>query len=574
MRRRLLTVGSERCHGLPQLGDREMYDELLVCRGVAMSMSVQSRKLPFLAKRSEVADMFATCIGYTESEIYWEADRQLQKNLVGQQGAISSFATGQALSELETATFLFWLDQLSEVLGLPENRSGKQFHQRHLAFAFKHLAAYCEESCYEATRALLKNSQGDRWDEYLCTARYLLYQWDFLSSLLSKYDSTLASLKTYMQSVLLNQLRAQIPASKQSRWRRLYKASHKELRAALAQAGHSDRTIESICFARKQFKPVYLMNKVKNPERNPMARWPEADNLDFDEAARCYNAQSRLPGAPQAVFMSADTAIAATIQQWMELAMSALFHYAYAAIPTASLEALYEQKGLEPVATPAVDDTEARAELPASVVGAWQQRLQALSAEYKSVLLLYYGLGWKQSKVAKYLEINQGTVSRYLTNTKKQLTKELGRVSQPEKWVGETVAAWLRKQCPVAESAGLIETTLAELLRQLAPQQIEVIRQCYSAGLDIDQASVRLSILPDEVRDRLRKAECALEADLIKRVTKWTGEVANDWLKHYYLPVVQALCEVTGVSLPVGDRAEVADLLKRYLADSASGSSG
>lgn len=544
---------------------RYFLSEYLSC--IAMSPFSEAQRLPFLPKRKTISDMFSSYIGYDTQTLQWISDRRLAQSLQKHQPEIQSFAVSQNFTEDEVATLRFWIEQLAVCKSnLPVDR-----HQKVQELAFRHLTAYCEESCYEAVRHLSQKNQQISWDEYLCNARLTIQRRDFLTPLLEKYDAELASLKTYLQKVLINQLRDQLSVGKQSRWRRLYKASDKELREALQNEGIVEPALSQMMFARQQFKPGYLMNKVKNPDRNRQARWPEPDQLDFIEAAKCYNVGRQLPSAPDEVFMSTQDSSADDICRMLEGCITALYRYSYAAIPAASVETLFEDTGYEPTA-PSSATEENTVDLLSDALlkqvdQAWSKQVNHLSCEYKQVLLLLYGFGWKQSQIATYLKVNQGTVSRYLTNTKKQLIKTISQLSQPETWIKDAVAGWLRKNCQVSQHPDLIETALVEAFRVLDPTLVDMVKLIYVADMTPQQASGQLGVALEQVDSYLMQIQTQLEQHLLSTIAQWIKSVSQSWLQQHYKEVVDNLGQLMEIPIPLQDNLDsVVQVLDRYFA--------
>lgn len=528
-----------------------------------MSNFLYQDSIPRLPDRLDNRDKFSMYLMLDTRNfgqvIQWKYNLPLQRNFALYEKNIESFSRLCRIPDQGKSLVQFWLNIALETTSdrqqdwEPENR--KQL-------ALEHLASYFEANCYHAARTIYINSIERPWEEFLCLARVSIYDLNNLLKILAGYEASQgASLETYVQEVVIKTVKSATAVNKFSRWRLLCKTSDKELKEALQTAGQREPDISRCLFARKYFKQVYLMNKVKNPTRKAGQKWPDPDSEDFQAVAQCYNVEKSLAAAPHEV--SAGSNInREQIQGWMEFCISALQNYPKSIIPSYSIEALqevgHEVKSEQP--QPAVkiewqdvveteDSGEDRQKLASKTDLALRRHLQTLKPEQHKILLLYYGAGFTQKQVTVSLGITQGSISRRLDTIKIKLLKALAEMAQPNQWVAQYVSGWLEKDYQTPHHSDLIQAALVKAIKELEPEEREVLQLCYGQHLDEQKVAARLGMNQAEVTAKIRAAKHKLQDDLINRLNTWIKEYIDQWLTSLYQSLLYSSNKVLDTAL-------------------------
>lgn len=410
--------------------------------------------------------------------------------------------------------------------------------------AYEHLASYFEEKCYWAAKDLCKDRNVNSWEEYLCIARLLIYNPLKLKEILVKYNSNSANIDTYLTNILTNHIKYSAEVNRFSRWRLLYKKSDKELIEALKAFGIIEPEISLIIFARKYFKQVYLINKVKNPTRTTGKKWIAPDEEDFSKSAQCYNVEKVLPTAPHEVFANSTKVTAKQIQDWMEICIKALESYPMSILPKFSLDALqldgFEVKSelqvpeIEWEKISSTEDTREQGFLANQANSILSEQLQSMKLDERKILLLYYGFGLNQKQLADRLGMNQSTISRYLTKSTIKLLETLARISQPQQWVKQYVRRWLESEYHVPVHSDLIQAALVSAIKKLVKEEREILQLYYGERMDEIKIASQFSTSLNEIATRLSKAKNNLQEKLMQEINIWIKEYLEKWLSNYY----------------------------------------
>lgn len=410
--------------------------------------------------------------------------------------------------------------------------------------AYEHLASYFEEKCYWAAKDLCKDRNVNSWEEYLCIARLLIYNPLKLKEILVKYNSKSANIDTYLTNILTNHIKYSAEVNRFSRWRLLYKKSDKELIEALKAFGIIEPEISLIIFARKYFKQVYLINKVKNPTRTTGKKWIAPDEEDFSKSAQCYNVEKVLPTAPHEVFANSTKVTAKQIQDWMGICIKALESYPISILPKFSLDALqldgFEVKSelqvseIEWEKISSTEDTREQGFLANQANSILSEQLQSMKLDERKILLLYYGFGLNQKQLADRLGINQSTISRYLTKSTIKLLEAIARISQPQQWVKQYVRRWLESEYHAPVHSDLIQAALVSAIKKLVNEEREILQLYYGERMDEKKIASQLNISLNEIATRLTKAGNHLQEKLMQEINVWMKEYLEKWLNNYY----------------------------------------
>ncbi|AUB42202.1 DNA-directed RNA polymerase specialized sigma subunit [Nostoc flagelliforme CCNUN1] len=500
--------------------------------------------IPVLPKRRDNLNKFSTYIvlGSENNQLalQWKHQPSLQRNLKLYEDNHPEFSNLFCHQDKGIDIAIFWRKVAFDESQLiadwePSNKT---------QLAYEHLASYFEEKCYWAAKDLCKDRNANSWEEYLCIARLLVYNPLKLKEILAKYNYESANIDTYITNILINHIKFSAEINRFSRWRLLCKKSDKELIEALKVFGIIEPEISLIIFARKYFKQVYLISKVKNPTRTTGKKWIAPDEEDFEKSAQCYNAEKVLPTAPHEVFANSTKVTAKQIQDWMEICIKALKSYPISILPKFSLDAFqsgkFEVKSelqvseIEWENISSTEDTREQGFLANQANSILSEQLQSMKLDAQKILLLYYGFGLNQKQLADRLGMNQSTISRYLTKSTIKLLEAIARISQPQQWVKQYVRRWLENEYHAPVHSDLIQAALVSAIKKLANEEREILQLYYGEQMDEIKIASQLGISLNEIATRVTKARNILQDKLMQEINVWIKEYLEKWLSNYY----------------------------------------
>ncbi|WP_335025923.1 sigma-70 family RNA polymerase sigma factor [Nostoc sp.] len=493
-------------------------------------------RLPILSSLKHLVHRFYMYMTVDNSistrAIQWKPELHLQRNIDLYKTQHDQFAA-LLNQQSEQGLVQFWLDMAlsnlpSKYNWEPENRTQK---------AWEHLSLYCEESCYRAASQVWKEKQSKCWEEYIFSARCLIYDPVKFPKILAKYDPSISPLYAYITEVLRKTIKDEAALAKFSQWRLLCKKSNKELKEALIRYGIREPEVSRFLFARKYFKQVYQFNKIQNPETRSGRRWIEPDSNDFQESQLYYNAEKLLAIAPHQVAVGKDVT-GEQLQRWMETCITALRNYPQSIVPSISLEVMgavsytIESDGgfhLE------IEDSPPEQErLCQQMEAVLQHELLALNEEQKEILYLYYGLGWNQKQIAAKFAVTQGAIARRLQTIERRLINGVYSLKQPSQWVTGYVTRWLKYSYETPDYSDLIHAALVTAVKLLKTQSQNLLRLHYAEKLDINTISNQLDLPVDIVNELLYQTNYELETALLKELDIMIKKVLSIWLNKQY----------------------------------------
>ncbi len=509
----------------------------------------KSNSIPVLPKRENNLNKFSTYImlGSQSNQLtlQWKHLPSLQRNLKLYEEKHYCFSNLFCHQDREIEIADFW-----RKVALNESQLKADWEPNNKTqLAYEHLASYFQERCYWAAKDLCKNGNINDWEEYLCIARLLVYNPLNLKEILVKYNPQSANLDTYITSTLTKHIKSSAEVSRFSRWRLLYQKSDKELIEALKVLGIVEPEISKIIFARKYFKQVYLISKVKNPARITGKKWIAPDSEDFEKSAQCYNVEKVLPTAPHQVSANFTKVTAKQIQDWMEICIKALQNYPISIIPKFSLDALQSDTMIakSELQVPEIEwsdisnteDTREQGFLAHQANSALSEQLQVMKLDYQKILLLYYGFGLNQKQIADRLGINQSSISRYITRSTIKLLSTLAGISQPQEWVKQYVERWLEREYHAPVHEDLIQAALVSAIKKLPNEEREILQLYYGEQMESRQIANRIGISLQEIATRLTQARNQLQDKLMESINIWIKEYLEKWLNNYYKPIIK-----------------------------------
>lgn len=530
-------------------------------------------QIPSLSNREKLIDKFSNYIQLENQRLNWCSDRHLVRNFKLYEEQLANHEEFDTLAAIELVWVKIWLDmalgrQQQIYSWEPENRQ---------QLALKHLGAYCDSACYWAARAIASRYQNIDWEHCLYIARTSLWETDKIIPWINAFDIERASLSTYIQGRLLWHIQDRVSVGKISAWRSLYKVSEVKLKEALANQGIQEPELSYILFARKHFKQVYLIRKINNPNREKGQKWSAPDVDDFAEAAQTYNSERIHQTAPYEVFVSSSDISGNTVETWMKTAIEALYHYSPLSDSSLSLDSLTEAIGYE---VPNEDSNnnsentfatldsvqEEQSNLQNQINLIWEKNLETLDINHRRVALLHYGFQWKQTRIGKYINSDQSSVSRHLTRIKKSMLQSLGSIMNPEEWVENYVRRWLRFRYRTPEKSNLIHSLLSRVVRDLPPSTMQICRYYFGQGLDEQQVAESINISVYEVSERLQQIRGDLVKCLFKELEVWTEQLVKKWLPRHHQDCVTSICKELGIALEVEfEEATIQMIVDKYL---------
>ncbi|MEH1870701.1 sigma-70 family RNA polymerase sigma factor [Nostoc sp.] len=499
--------------------------------------------IPVLPKRQNNLNKFSTYIMLSNQNnqlaLQWKHQPSLQRNLKLYEEKHQEFSNLFCHQDKGIDIANFWrkvaFDE-SQLIATWEPSNKTQL-------AYEHLASYFEEKCYWAAKDLCKEPNANSWEEYLCIARLLVYNPLRLKEILVNYNFESANIDTYISKILTNHIKFSAEVNRFSRWRLLYKKIDKELIEALKVFGIIEPEISLIVFARKYFKQVYLINKVKNPTRITGKKWIAPEEEDFLQSAQCYNVEKVLPTAPHEVFVNSNKVTAKQIQDWMEVCIKALESYPISILPKFSLDALqldgFEVKSELQVAEiewekiSSTEDTREQGFLANQANSILSEQVQSMKLDDRKILLLYYGFGLNQKQLADRLGMNQSTISRYLTKSTIKLLEAIAKISQPQRWVKQYVRRWLENEYHAPVHSDLIQAALVSAIKKLVKEEREILQLYYGEQMDEIKIADQLGISLDEIATTLTRARNVLQQKVMQEINIWIKEYLEKWLGNY-----------------------------------------
>ncbi|TAE03156.1 MAG: hypothetical protein EAZ98_00625 [Oscillatoriales cyanobacterium] len=537
-----------------------------------MSKSSNQENIPRLPERLNDSDVFCTYFILNTDNYHeffeWKNDRRLKRNFELYKKNNEVFAQFCSQSNDIINILEFWKNLVIDAS--PTVQQWERPDRRQLALG--HVRSYLETSCYYAARKVFSTSKIRSWDDYLSSARIFIHNSDKIVKLLKSYDSSQASLKTYIDNILIKEIHNQEDICKYSRWRLLIEKSEKQLREALEIYGIQEPNFSQYIFGRKCFDPVYKFNKVRNPAlRRSRGTWPDPDSEDFQAAAESYNSQKSLSSAPHEV--SAGSSISwEKMKAWMEICIIALQKYEKRIIDTS--EYIHEtfKKSEQQDSDGCLDDSEPEdmsleAEESDSQANsrfeetksAFEKELDSLKLEQHHILLLYYVAGFNQKQMEIKLNLTQSAISRRLNTIKKRLRTTLNQQSQPDKWVKNYVVEWLHKSFHSPQHSELCEAALVEAIKELHPSERQVLFLRYGEQVNEQNIASQLGISLLDVNAIMDISKHKLQAYLMKELTRWEKECMEVLLKEFYKPKISVACETLNLSLEGEDTSQIID---------------
>jgi RNA polymerase sigma factor (sigma-70 family) len=488
------------------------------------------KNIPALPKRENNAQKFYTYLILNNqkgsSSLQWKNQPTLQRNIKLYEQMHDKFRDLCDQQDRGNGIAQFWrevvLNSETAISWEPTNKT---------QLAWEHLASFFEEKCYWTAKDLCRDCNLETWEEFLCLARLLIYNPLKLREVLIRYNPSKTNIDSYVSEALTNYVKSETTQNKFSRWRLLYNKSDKELKEALQVFGRNEPEISQIIFARKYFKQVYLMSKVKNSARKVGQKWFNPDAQDFEQSAQCYNAEKSSKSAPYEVSVNSTNVTGTDIQQWMEICIQALEQYPKSILPQFSLEAL-QSTGFEVKSEPikVIEELEWQNTLETEEISnedfylsekinsALSKHLMTLKPDAQKILFIYYGFEFNQKQIADILNINQSSISRCIAKSTLHLLTTILEISQPQLWTYNYVKRWLKQSYQRPIHSDIIQASLVNAVKQLSVDEIEILQ------LDNNQVD----------KTEFDEIICKLQDNLLVDINNWMKKYIEKWLTKYF----------------------------------------
>jgi RNA polymerase sigma factor (sigma-70 family) len=521
-----------------------------------MLNSTNWKSIPVLPKRENNTNKFFTYLILNNkkgfSSLQWKNQPNLQRNIKLYEQMHDRFCNLCNQQDKGNGIAQFWrqvaLNPETPVSWEPANKT---------QLAWEHLASYFEEKCYWTAKDLCRDSNLETWEEFLCLARLLIYNPLKFREVLVRYDPSRSHIDAYVSEALTNYVKCETTQNKFSRWRLLYSKSDKELREALQVLGRNEPEISQFIFARKYFKQVYFINKVKNPARKIGQKWFNPDAQDFEQSAQCYNAEKSSKLAPYEVSVNPTNVTGIEIEQWMKVCIQALEQYPNSILPQFSLEALqsagFEVKSesaktieeIEYQNTLVIEEiSEEKFRMSNQINSTLSEHLKTLKPDAQKILFLYYGFKFNQKQLAEILNMNQSSISRYIAKSTLSLLNKISAISQPQLWTYDYVKRWLKQSYQAPIHSDLIQASLVSAVKSFSAEEREILQNYSSQKVD---------------KNKLNQVVSKLHDNLLLDINNWIKKYMSKWLTNYYKSFTIAILRNT--NYPRDEKLETATIV-------------
>jgi DNA-binding CsgD family transcriptional regulator len=133
-------------------------------------------------------------------------------------------------------------------------------------------------------------------------------------------------------------------------------------------------------------------------------------------------------------------------------------------------------------------------------------------------------------------------------------------MSNPHSWVVDYVGGWLQKNYRAPLHSDLIQVALVQAIKQLEPQEKEVLRLRYGdERLTPEKIAYQLSMDLSEVTAIISQAQQKLQDNLIEVLNTLVKEYVEDWLIKFYQAQILAVCGTRNLSLKDPDISQTID---------------
>ncbi|WP_036478379.1 sigma-70 family RNA polymerase sigma factor [Myxosarcina sp. GI1] len=355
--------------------------------------------------RQDIVTIFSTFVQFDCDRFNsWATDPRLRRSMQ------------QHHSQVERASENFWTIYWH-----------KLWHQQPQSIAKQHLAAYLQEVCYWSASKTITGFSNTQYGVADCFQLAILE----IERVLNGFDRERGfNLKSYASITFGNVIRELLRQKKEldicSDWSLLRKLSQKRLTESLSNAGLDETAIERYVLACNCLKTIYV------PERaNSTRKLPKPQPETWQAIAELYNQERQKLSSP------GDSATAASIEKAVFACVRAARSYLFPSVTSIDKpKPGYDSGTIADSLVGEVDDSLLTEMIASEEVARRSQQqtdinqfltttIEALNAEDRELLELYYARQLKQSQIAKQLNTQQYSISRKLSKVRKTLLKSL-----------------------------------------------------------------------------------------------------------------------------------------------------
>jgi len=411
-----------------------------------------------MRSRQDIVEIFSSFIQFNADRFSnWATDPKLRRSMQ------NSLARSPQATIKENFWALYWYK-----LWLVQPQS----------LAFGHLYAYLQEAGYWAAQSVVTNFTSSQHTIADCFQIVIAK----VDKILQGFNSQQGyNLKNYASAIFTSTIKETLRQRQEvdicTDWSLLRKLSHKQLEAALQNAGISPEKVTSYLLAWNCFKTIYIPTQA-----SATRQLAKPDSATWDAIAKLYDSQN--PGTP--------VRQAETLEQWMLACAKAARSYLYPTVASINtpkpgqdtgewLDNLPELQG-ESLLTNIItqEEIESRQTQQKQISEVLVAAIAQLDMQAQHILRLYYGEALTQQQMAVQLDIKQYTISRRLTKCREELLKALAQwckdlhislTSDVLKDISAVLDEWLQGHYGQTDMAAGVEDTSATLADLKSPRE-------------------------------------------------------------------------------------------------------
>lgn len=386
-------------------------------------------------------------------------------------------------------------------------------------------------------------------EDYHALTNEILWQPDKLTKYLKDYDPQnpeQASIRTYILSILKNSIRAKI--NLRSDWHLLcnvdISSSRKinnfgeKLRQALEKYGLQEPTISQYIFAWKCFLPVYKNNLINNPNRSDREKWSKPSEKEFEQSANDYNVHRFSSNAPLQV-ASGNDITPETIAEWMNTCIKAL-RQVETIIEVSLNESIFEKQELEVENELVLFESKnliLKQKIDRIIVFLNTINTKIPQKSRKIVFLLCYLNRLailNQEQLAKLLELNQGTVSRFISKyIENSLFEEIKKSSNLTNNNEYYINKFLSERFFNPDKSKTKDILLIESIKDLEDWQQYILRLYYGQKKSLSEIRFQVDFKKTIRDNEIEILKIQIQESLTKKIDKYLKQHTKLWLRNY-----------------------------------------
>lgn len=524
--------------------------------------------MSYIPSQPDLLDRFCQYLCIADSGLCWRTDSSLKRNFILYQFHHAEFADLCQTGE-ENAIAIFWreiaLSDLSPCqLWEPPERS---------KLALRHLSAFLEKDCYQTAKKFF-NERKSRYsqrefkigaiEDYWQNSRAVIQNPQRLITYLKRYDLERGSVKTYFLAYVFKSILQDFAdggEARFSKWRLLYKASKRQLKAALGKRETQKSRIDCILFAWENFKTIYNQRQLSIKEKGKT--YPEPTSETYEETVAVYN-YKKLYNNPRSAVANSPNITVEKLREWLELCIKALSidgnrntlnssdsldrSISTRTDDCSSSAALIDDRASEED-TLTSEEEEEEQEYKAKIENILNDTFPSVEAEvelkiasgkfqraYKSLPLMYYGFDIKLIPLERYYGVKQSNLTRHLEKYyKRPLTDSLDtKATAKKQYVDDWIAQWFGKHSSKSPIPEPLEKTLKKATKSLTKEEYQLweLRSRKKDSLQCIARQLLTSV--EDITEKLQLIEAKLEKKVLDEIKKTYEKYIEPYLKTIY----------------------------------------